>query len=267
MIFFGEQIEIRVDRRFVFLFFCAAVLWTILIFFLGMNLSKEGCPRPVEQRLASLGWLDQQAFAAQAMQRCQESQRQDPPKTAKTVGAKASLSQQVPAAAAPSASTPSAASPSAATPSAASPSDVAPSNSAPGVPTLPRQRLSPPKPKGREKANAPSKKASDEASEEAEDSEKKPALVPKPREDQAPPDKATHTFLVLASKDLSEIAKLRKTLQSRGYKPTLLPYEHPKQGKLYHLTVGRFPDLSSAMHFSRKFREREALPGRIKSLR
>lgn len=65
---FGDQIELRVDRRHVLLFCLGGVFWTLVAFFMGMFVAGEGRQRFSEKGLVALGWLD-----AQAVKRKQEA--------------------------------------------------------------------------------------------------------------------------------------------------------------------------------------------------
>lgn len=58
---FGDQIELRMDRRHILLFFLGAVLWTITTFFIGMFAAGQGHTRLAEKGLNTIGWLDKHA--------------------------------------------------------------------------------------------------------------------------------------------------------------------------------------------------------------
>jgi hypothetical protein len=58
---FGDQIEFRVDRRYVLLFFMGAVCWTLVTFLFGMLVASNGKQRLGEKGLMTLGWLDKRA--------------------------------------------------------------------------------------------------------------------------------------------------------------------------------------------------------------
>ncbi len=252
---FGNQVEFRVDRRHLLFLGMGAILWTFLVFFLGMWTIAESNKRPIEQKLRLLGWLDQQRPEDPALATLSASQRF--PTSALRVAALQKKPQDRPSRSLVASRTP--------PPTRdAEPSEDTDDTAVPAAPA-PRSRTSPPaRLLPQEAAQTPRRVPPPTASKET-DASKAQAAAKKQHALQrqikkfamVPSSRAQYTLQLRFSSDFSTLQRIHQRLLKKGYPSTALTREVFRQKRYFRLTIGSFRTAQQAQHYMRLFQQAE----------
>lgn len=247
MVRFADQIEFRVDRRHLLLFFLGAMVWTLVAFFFGLFVAGGGQQGAAHRGLAALGWLDEQA-------------RQQVDSSKGTLDISFQQDKQKPQRATRLATTHNKARTHAAAPAVARP---APRQLAQPAPAGPRPRLAAahvprhrPKPVRRKPPKA--QKADD------------PPPPPKGKLTRkqylfylAPRSNARYTVSLRLPKSRASVLRLYNRLNKHGYRPILGRIALSRGRRRYRVTIGYFPTRQHAKLFLKRFQTRERLKGSV----
>ncbi|MCK6509762.1 SPOR domain-containing protein [Myxococcota bacterium] len=255
---FGNQVEFRVDRRHLLFLGMGAILWTFLVFFLGMWTIAESKKRPIEQKLRLLGWLDQQRPEDPAFATLSASQRV--PASGLRVATSPQKPQNQPSRAATASRIP----PPTRDTEPSEDNEDNEDTAAPAAPA-PRSRTAPPARRlPQETAQAsrrtppPTASKAAEAAKTQEEAKKQHALQRQIKKiAMVPSSRAQYTLQLRFSSDLSTLQRIHQRLLKKGYSSATLTREVFRQKRYFRLTIGSFRTPQQAQHYMRLFQQAE----------